>query len=138
MHAFHYKSTMSLSENVSESDDLASFKNPGHGSFIDSCAHHCTACSVEEDTWNGNKFISSVPEKITPANAIKAWFKASLPGGNNHTSIVPHGFNGTYSHIATNSLLFLQDFPYPCYSCCKCTVRAVPYVSSSNTKKSLR
>lgn len=37
-------------------------KHPGHGVFIDSCAHHCTSCSDEtENTWSGNFVRSTGP-----------------------------------------------------------------------------
>lgn len=134
---FHYQKATT----VNHGNELVTVDNPGHGSFIESCAHHCTSCSVEEDTWSGNKFLSASPDKVTPAIAIKTWYKASIPSYNfSHlmTHPIVNSTAGNSLLVPKNSMLFLQDFPFPCHSCCKCTVRAMPYLVSINAKGTLR
>ena len=58
--------------------------HPGHGVFIDSCAHHCTSCSDDtENTWSGNHVRSTHPTlKVTSAgNATKRVAQENTSGG---------------------------------------------------------
>jgi hypothetical protein len=77
-----------------------------HGTFLDSCNHHCFGCSVEENTWNGPNVRSSL-EGLTPAQALQQWYLTSLP-----QYVLQHG-NGT-KHF------YEQNFPFPCENCCRC------------------
>lgn len=45
-------------------------QHPGHGVFIDSCAHHCTSCSDEtENTWSGNHIRSTISMNMSVVSA---------------------------------------------------------------------
>ncbi|KAJ1417801.1 Pectinacetylesterase-domain-containing protein [Ochromonadaceae sp. CCMP2298] len=89
---------------------------PGHGMFIDSCAHHVTGCSnPAENTWSGKNVLSS--ENLTPASAFERWYGQSL--GLNTTSI-PTKVLGGINNATQGVNWFFQDAQYPCKHCCLC------------------
>lgn len=79
-----------------------------HGTFIDSCNHHCFGCSETEDTWNGPNVVST-KEKLTPATALKQWYEISVSEETGQSSTQRR------EHV------YYQDYPFPCDDCCKCT-----------------
>lgn len=112
--------------------------NPGHASFIESCAHHCTSCSVEDDTWSGSRVSGTYLQntsvhKSSPSMAFKYWFKMSTEsnGQVGFGSVISSLTNTSLAHTAHkfnhNTFLALQDAAYPCPSCCKCAVKQLPY-----------
>ena len=140
MNSFGKKLTEELLENLHYKINPITKQenNPGHSSFIESCAHHCTSCSVEDDTWSGSKVSGSYQldlsfQKSTPSLAFKYWFKSSTEFGSHFAfnsslaALTNVSFSNTLPKFNSKTFLAMQYAAYPCASCCKCTVKQMPY-----------
>jgi len=85
-----------------------------HGAFVDSCGHHCTSCSDKaENVWHGDHIHSTLEHhlhsKFTAAEAFSSWHGYSLKKPESAIKAWPQRF-------------FMQNFSFPCNTCCMCRV----------------
>lgn len=132
--------------------------NPGHGGFIESCAHHCFSCSdSQENLWTGSHMIST-QEKFNYAQSFAAWYLNSLPASlrdqyfkpklskknesivnsttmNTHLSLdkwLSNSMNSSNTFQLPIFNLYLQNFSYPCHNCCLC--QAKPFIPNHHSR----
>ncbi len=91
--------------------------NPGHGAFVESCAHHCTSCSESsEDSWNGRRIVST---DLWVGGGSEQWLRQDMNGA----TAFAHWFNQSIVASKTVApLLFFQNRTFPCDDCCLCRV----------------
>ena len=76
-------------------------------------------CSdTRENSWNGKNIVSIGNDKknVTAAQAFEKWYKYLNKSADHLSSIKK------LTKTDINWKFFHQDYPFPCSSCCLCTV----------------